>query len=136
MNHHYLRFALIASFAAGLAAYAADAPPATQPSDATTQPTTNPSLNWDEAKNHIGETVTVTGPVMGTHAIDSQHALILNIGKDFPDEDRFTAFITGDGDTTPSDDTYNGKTVSVTGKIMLYRKVPEIKASEKDVVVK
>jgi len=143
MNRHFFRFALLGVCTAGIAAYAADSGPATQDTtQPATQPTTqeastNPSgaaINWDEAKNHVGETVTVTGPVMGTHAIDDAHALVLNIGKDFPDESRFTIFISG-ADTTP-DDVYSGKTVTVTGEIQLYRNVPEIKASAKDVIVK
>jgi DNA/RNA endonuclease YhcR with UshA esterase domain len=58
----------------------------------------------------------------------------LNIGKDFPDESRFTVFISG-GDDTP-EDAYSGKTVTVTGEVQMYRNVPEIKVSAKDVVVK
>src|SRR5579872_6474705 len=115
-----------------MASYAADTTPttpATQPSADATQPTTNPSLtiNWDEAKNHVGETAIVTGPVMGTHALDEQHALLLNIGKDYPDKSRLTIFVTGDNDTTPADATYAGKIVTVTGEIKLYRNVPEVK---------
>jgi hypothetical protein len=82
----------------------------------------------------VGEQATVTGPVMGTHAIDAQNALVLNIGKDYPDADRFTVFILGEG-ATPSDSTYMNKTITVTGTIKLYRNVPEIRAKEKDVVV-
>jgi hypothetical protein len=138
MNGTFFRLALLGFCTAGIVAYAADSDPTTQattePTTQATQASTNPSVNWDEAKNHVGETVTVTGPVMGTHEIDAAHALVLNVGKDYPDKDRFTVFISG-GDDTP-EDVYSGKTVTVTGEVELYRDVPEIKASAKDVVVK
>jgi len=143
MKSHLLRFAVVSIFAGGLAAYAADSDSTTEPTtgpstQSSTEPSTNPSaaINWDQAKDHVGETVTVTGPVIGTHAIDAANALVLNVGKDFPDPDRFTVFLTGgeDGPTPP--DIYQGKTITVTGQVQLYKDVPEIKAGAKDITVK
>jgi hypothetical protein len=101
---------------------------------ATTQPTTNPvALNWDQAKDHVGETATVTGPVVGTHSF-SDGGFVLNVGKAFPDKDRFTVFVGGDQTAGQTPDSFDGKTVSATGKIQIYREVAEIKCEAKDIV--
>ena len=124
-----VRFALLASAAALLAA----AGPTTAPtSQATTSAT---AINWDEVAKHVGETVTVTGPVKGTHT--SGKNVVLNVGKDFPAADRFTIFMPFDATAGTADAQYVGKTVTVTGKIELYKKVVEIKAAKSsDVTVK
>jgi hypothetical protein len=109
-------------------------PPATAP--AASQPaTTGPAvtITWDQAATHVGETVTVTGPVMGTHSITGGKALVLNVGKDYPDAARLTIMIKTDDKNPVSPDTYMGKTVTVTGKVELYRKIPEIKTTPADV---
>jgi DNA/RNA endonuclease YhcR with UshA esterase domain len=92
------------------------------------------AIDWSGAAKHVGETVTVTGPVISTHASNGGKSVSLNIGKDYPATDRFTIFVTTDK-AASADDTYKGKTVTVTGKIVLYKKVPEIKVDEKDVTV-
>ncbi|MGA2443315.1 MAG: hypothetical protein ABSH08_20375 [Tepidisphaeraceae bacterium] len=105
--------------------------PATQP---TTMPTTNPSrITWDQAKDHIGQSVTVTGPVVDTH--DFGDAAVLNVGKDFPNPDRFTVYIPADKRTGFPADLDNGKTISVTGTLKLYHDVPEIEADAAHIVV-
>jgi hypothetical protein len=110
------------------------ADPATQP--AATQPTTAAVvIDWDQAAKHVGETATVTGPVKGTHRTSNGKSLILNVGKDYPDPGRFSVMIAID-DKHPADETaYKDKTVTVTGKIELYRKVPEIKVNPSDVTI-
>jgi DNA/RNA endonuclease YhcR with UshA esterase domain len=108
----------------------AKAAPATQP--ATTQ--SSASITWDQAANHVGETVTVTGPVVGTH-MTAKKQLILNLGKDYPDVTRFSIMIDPVDKETLSEDTYKGKTVTVTGKIILYRKAPEIIGKSADVTI-
>ena len=107
---------------------------ATQPS---TQPTTTPSVSitWDQAKDHVGETAAVTGPVIGAHVFEGAHNVVLNIGKEYPDPTRFTVFIPGDDQAGLPDDNYAGKTVTATGKIVLYHNVPEIKCGTKDIQV-
>ncbi len=115
--------------------------PATVPTTTTAPATTTASaISWDQASKHVGETVTVTGPVMGTHELSDGEHVLLNVGKDFPDDSRLTIYLTpaasAPGKASPSaDSTYVGKTVSVTGKIELYHDVPEIKATAADVVV-
>jgi DNA/RNA endonuclease YhcR with UshA esterase domain len=104
---------------------------------ATTGPatTTASAITWDLASKHVGETLTITGPVMGTHVTTGGKSLVLNIGKDFPDPTRFTVMIKTDDKNPASADTYMGKNVTVTGKIELYRKVPEVKVNPADVTI-
>jgi len=105
--------------------------PATVP---TTMPTTAPvSINWDQAKKYVGQTAVVTGPVIGTH--DFGGAAVLNVGKDFPDPGRFTVFIPAAARKGFPEDLDQGKTITVTGTIKLYRKVPEIEADAAHVVL-
>ncbi len=101
----------------------------------TTAPSTEPAIaiNWDQAKDHVGHNAAVTGPVMGTH--DFGDSAVLNIGKDFPDHDRFTFYIPADKRTGVPDDLYQGKIITATGKIELYNGVPEIKGGKDDVAV-
>jgi hypothetical protein len=114
-------------------------PPATRVT--TSQPATGPAtttasaITWDLASKHVGETLTITGPVMGTHVTTGGKSLVLNIGKDYPDPTRFTIMIKTDDKNPASADTYMGKTVTVTGKIELYRKVPEVKVNPADVTI-
>jgi hypothetical protein len=109
------------------------APPATQP---TTSPatTTASAISWDQAAKHVGATLAVTGPVVGTHKVSSGR-VVLNVGKDFPDASRFTVFMAVGDDHTDPDSTYKGKTISVTGKIELYHDVAEIRAKAADVKI-
>ena len=105
------------------------ADPATQPAS---QPTTAAvAITWDTAAKHVGETVTVSGPVMGTHSIGGGKSLILNVGKDFPDAGRLTILIKGE----TTEDDYKDKTVTVTGKVELFKDVPEIKVKPADVTI-
>jgi hypothetical protein len=111
-------------------------PPATVP--AVTGPATTSAsvtITWDQAAAHVGETVTATGPVIGTHVTTGGSALILNIGKDFPDPTRLSIMIKTDPNNPVSPDTYQDKTVTVTGKIELYRKAAEIKTTPADVII-
>jgi hypothetical protein len=106
----------------------------------TTRPTTGPAtttasaISWDQAAKHVGATLTVTGPVVGTHKVSGGH-VVLNVGKDFPDSKRFTAFVTLGDDHADPDTTYKGKTISVTGKIELYHDIAEIRAKAADVKI-
>jgi hypothetical protein len=105
--------------------------PATSPS---TMPTSAPSsITWDQAKDYIGQVVTVTGPVVGTH--DFGDAAVLNVGKDYPSPDRFTVYIPADKRAGMPTDLDVGKTISVTGKLKKYRGVPEIEGDAGHIVV-
>jgi len=92
------------------------------------------SISWNEAKNHIGERITVCGPVVdGTWASGSSgKPTFLNLGEPYPDPDRFTVVIwidnRGNFPQAP-EDYYLGKTICVTGLITEYNGIPEIEVS-------
>jgi hypothetical protein len=111
----------------------ADSPAASQPTSAPT--TAAVAITWDQAKDHVGETVTVTGPVKGTHVTTGGKALVLNIGKDYPDTTRLSIMISTNEKNPASADTYKDKTVTVTGKVELYRNSAEIKTKPADVTI-
>jgi len=91
-------------------------------------------VSWDKAKDHVGEKVTVKGPVVAAvykPKIKSSPTFI-NIGKDYPDKGRFTVVIWGrdrDNFKTPPEKLYSGKTIEVTGEVITYKGVPEIIAN-------
>jgi hypothetical protein len=88
-------------------------------------------VNWYEAQNYIGERTTVCGPVVdATWASGSNDKpTFLNLGKPYPDPDRFTVVIwiqnRGNFPQAP-EDYYLGKTICVTGLIIEYNWIPEI----------
>jgi len=89
------------------------------------------SISWSEAKYHIGERTTVCGPVVdATWASGSNgKPTFLNLGKPYPDPDRFTVVIwiqnRGNFPQAP-EDYYLGKTICVTGLITEYSGIVEI----------
>ena len=89
------------------------------------------SISWSEAKYHIGERTTVCGPVVdATWASGSNgKPTFLNLGKPYPDPDRFTVVIwiqnRGNFPQAP-EDYYLGKTICVTGLITEYSGIAEI----------
>jgi hypothetical protein len=105
--------------------------PTTMPAS---MPTTAPvSINWDQAKDYIGQNVSVAGPVVGTH--DFGGAAVLNIGKDYPDPSRFTVYISADNRAAMPADLDNGKTISVTGTLKTFHDVSEIEADSAHITV-
>src|SRR5437667_10836005 len=84
-------------------------------------------VSWTpvEAAKHVGETTTVTGTVDGVHQ-SGKGNIFLNMGGTYPNQ-AFTAFIpSGSAGQFTNAQQYDGKTVSVSGKIQLYKGKPEI----------
>jgi DNA/RNA endonuclease YhcR with UshA esterase domain len=78
-----------------------------------------------EAAKHVGETATVTDKVDGVHQ-SGKGNIFLNMGGKYPNQ-TFTAFIPSGGAAQFTNaQQYDGKTVSVSGKIQLYKGKPEI----------
>jgi DNA/RNA endonuclease YhcR with UshA esterase domain len=78
-----------------------------------------------EAAKHVGETATVTDKVDGVHQ-SGKGNIFLNMGGKYPNQ-AFTAFIpSGSAAQFPNPQQYEGRTVSVSGKINLYKGKPEI----------
>jgi hypothetical protein len=83
------------------------------------------AIEWTEAGKHVGETVTVYGPVEGsTYASDSNNQpTYINIGADYPDASRVSIVVWGEDRHSFSgspEEMYLGKTISVTGEIYIY----------------
>lgn len=83
-------------------------------------------VDWSDAGDHVGQRVTVSGRVAGTHYASGSNGrpTFLNIGRDHPDPDRFTVVIWGDNRgrfSSAPESMYAGKTVRVTGEMSLYR---------------
>jgi len=86
---------------------------------------------WDEAIYHIGERATVYGPVVSTHYANTSKGqpTFLNIGKPYPDPDRFTVIIWGENRSNfpqAPEILYANKTIYVTGLIDEYEGVAQI----------
>src|SRR5437016_12639240 len=78
-----------------------------------------------EAAKHVGETATVTDRVDGVHQ-SGKGNIFLNMGGKYPNQE-FTAYIPASSAAQFSNpQQYEGRTVSVSGKITLYRGKPEI----------
>jgi DNA/RNA endonuclease YhcR with UshA esterase domain len=84
-----------------------------------------PIYSPDEAAKHVGETATVKGRVDSFHQ-SGKGNMFLNMGGKYPNQ-AFTAFIPSSSAAEFSNaQQFDGKTVSVSGKITLYKGKPEI----------
>ena len=78
-----------------------------------------------EAAKHVGQTTTITGTVDGVHQ-SGKGNIFLNMAGTYPNQ-AFTAFIpSASAAQFPNPRQYEGRTVSVSGKISLYQGEPEI----------
>lgn len=78
-----------------------------------------------EAAKHVGEMATITDRVDGVHQ-SGKGNVFLNMGGKYPNQ-AFTAFIPSSSAAQfPNPEQYEGRTVSVSGKIALYKGKPEI----------
>jgi len=83
-----------------------------------------PKITAYEAKNHIDSQAVVVGKVVEVYTTDK--LVRLNLGKPFPQQ-IFTAVIFADKTNQFSElDKLKGKTIEVSGKIILYRDKPQI----------
>src|SRR5660398_87818 len=86
---------------------------------------------WSEAAGHVGESVTVEGPVVGTHWArgNSGAPTFLNVGRKYPEPRRFTVLIWGQDRSqfpAPPDQRYYGRTIRITGIVEMYEGAPEM----------
>ncbi len=91
------------------------------------------SISAAEAKNHIGETMSVCGEVASAHfaARSRGNPTFLNLDKPYPDQ-IFTVLIWGNDRHKfgNPEQIYRDKNICTTGRITEYRGVPEIVATE------
>lgn len=95
------------------------------------------TINWDEAFQYAGELVVICGPVVDSYFAASSNGqpTFLNIGKEYPDPDRFTALIWGRNlEAFPFDPDvyYKGKTVCIKGVIEEYEGIFEVEVRRPD----
>lgn len=95
------------------------------------------TLTTSEAAKHIGENATVCGTVAGVHSATSSKGspTFVNLDKAYPNQ-AFTILIWGSdlSKFIPAPTGWEGKRVCATGRIELYRNVPEIVARNADQV--
>lgn len=95
------------------------------------------AIGWQEAASHIGETVTIYGPVVKINYESSVNGrpTYLDIGVAYPDKSGITAIIWGEDRFRFSDSPealYEGKTVCVTGELYIYNGQCDIKVTSPD----
>lgn len=89
------------------------------------------AVSWSDAARHVGQRVEVAGPVVGTaYAASSRgQPTFLNVGRPYPDRDRFTVVIWSENraafDGAP-EVMYRGKSICVSGTVELYQGSPQI----------
>lgn len=89
------------------------------------------AVGWSEARKHVGETVTIHGPVLGSKyaSTSSGQPTFIDIGAPYPDTSRVSIVVWGDHRASfpgSPEDIYLGKTISVTGEIYIHNGVCNI----------
>lgn len=97
----------------------------------------NEAIEWTEAPAHIGETVTVRGPVKDSSFISESNGqpTYINIGAAYPDPSRVSVVVWGeDRGNFPGDPEgmYLGKTICVTGELYAYDNATYVKVAMPD----
>lgn len=90
------------------------------------------AINWTEAGKHVGETITVYGPVAGSKYANTSNnqPTYIDIGARYPDSSRVSIVVWGedrDNFSGSPEKVYLGKTVSVTGEVYIYSGACNIK---------
>jgi exonuclease VII large subunit len=84
-----------------------------------------PVIAPDDAKTHVGQTVTIEGPVGNVYTARSG-MIFIDIGGRYPDNAFAAVIFSDDSGKFPDVRSLNGKVVDVTGAVSLYRGKPEI----------
>jgi DNA/RNA endonuclease YhcR with UshA esterase domain len=79
-----------------------------------------------DAQKHVGESVTVEGPVGDVHHLPSAKVTFVDIGGRYPDNAFTAVILQADAKKFPDVDKLEGKTVEITGQINLYKGHPQI----------
>ncbi|MCR5034350.1 MAG: hypothetical protein K6B42_02895 [Clostridia bacterium] len=102
------------------------------------------SISWDKAIDHVGQQAVVRGPLQSVaykYYVYGSPTFI-NVGRDYPDSDRFQAVIWGEnlsGDLAEKAeelyDEYIGATIEIKGTIDIYDGVAEIIVKDADQLI-
>jgi len=89
-------------------------------------PTLAETISPSDAPAHVGEHVTVEGVVTEVYHARSERVTFIDIGGRFPNQ-VFTAVIfAGDAAKFANIDSLQGKTIDISGTIILYKQILEI----------
>lgn len=89
-----------------------DAPPADGP------------VRWTQAHRYVGQTITVEGRIVNTHAL--ANITFLNYSKDWRGKFYVVVFSSAHEASFRPEDEYLNKTLRITGKVVLHRNRPQI----------
>jgi DNA/RNA endonuclease YhcR with UshA esterase domain len=78
-----------------------------------------------DAKTHVGQTVTVEGAVSDVNTVRTGVTFI-DLGGKFPDNAFTAVILSDDAGKFPNVAALNGKTVEITGKVVLYKGKPQV----------
>jgi DNA/RNA endonuclease YhcR with UshA esterase domain len=92
----------------------------------TAAPALAETVTAPEAKNHIGQNVTVEGAVIEVHHAQSGKAIFIDFGGRYPNNTFAAVIFKDDFNKFPNVDSLVGKTIDITGLIKEYRGRPEI----------
>jgi len=111
------------------------ATPVPSPTPIPPTPTEELPIHWNQAKDFIGETKTVCGPVKSAFFAENSEGqpTFLNIGKDYPDPARFSVIIWEEDRanfTIAPEQAYLNQTICITGEIQEYDGIAEIFAED------
>jgi DNA/RNA endonuclease YhcR with UshA esterase domain len=84
------------------------------------------AISPSEAKDHVGQIVTIEGTVAEVHHTASGKATFVDMGGRYPNNVFTGVLFSGDAQKFPDIDSLAGKTVDMTGGIKLYQGRPEI----------
>ena len=86
-------------------------------------------IPWNQALDYAGTTQRVCGPLSGGG--NSEDDVFLNLGRDYPDPDRFQIVVWDVGSLEPID---GGVTLCTSGQITLYEGVAQIELTDPSLI--
>jgi DNA/RNA endonuclease YhcR with UshA esterase domain len=92
----------------------------------TATPTFAETIAPNEAREHVGQNVTVEGMVNEIHHAASGSATFIDMGGRYPNNPFTAVIFKDDAAKFPDVDALDGKMIDVTGSIRLYHGKPEI----------
>jgi DNA/RNA endonuclease YhcR with UshA esterase domain len=92
---------------------------------APAQTPATPTITPADAKAHVGQTVTVEGAVSDVNTVRTGVTFI-DLGGKFPDNVFTAVILSDDAGKFPNVGAFNGKTVDITGKVVLYKGKPQV----------
>ena len=98
------------------------------------------AVDWSEATDHILTWSTIVGPVRGVRTLSRTHGrpTFVNVGRDYPDEERFVVVIWGrylDQFPWQPERHLENKLIAVTGWVTEHKGTPQIEVDDPSMIV-